>query len=199
MEKHCRDEALRKHIKTIKTNDLNSSVSLKHEYLCCDISSLFNCKRHHPDLVAVVEALGKETSGSCANLAIEEISGNQYRIDEYDGAEDVITPDGNDWVTDFFKVHNCCICTNMIAEVQFNKLIVLGLADYVKLIVTSEEADAEKPNDAIYILLANKLSNYGVDVDNCLFIGDNEEHDVLGPREIGFDSMHVDQFIKELK
>lgn len=103
-----------------------------------------------------------------------------------------------DWVTDFFKSHSCCICTNMIAEVQFNKLIVLGIADYVKLIVTSEESDAEKPNDAIYILLANKLSNYGIDVGDCLFIGDNEEHDVLVPRKIGFDSIHIKNFLNKL-
>lgn len=102
------------------------------------------------------------------------------------------------WVIDFFKTHNCCICTNMIAEVQFNKLIVLGLADYVKLIVTSEEAYAEKPDDAIYILLINKLRNYGVEIGDCLFIGDNEEHDVLGPRDVGFDSMHIKDFLNKL-
>ena len=98
LEEHCNDEALRKRIKTIKINDLSSDVSLKHEYLCYDISNLFNDKRHHPDLVAVVEALGKDANGSCANLAIKEICGNQYRIDEYDGAEDVITPNGSDWI-----------------------------------------------------------------------------------------------------
>lgn len=98
LEKHCKDEALHEHIKTIKTNDLNSSVSLKHEYLCCDISGLFNCKRHHPDLVAVVEALGKEASGSCADLDIATISGKQYRIEEYNGAEEVVTPEDSDWI-----------------------------------------------------------------------------------------------------
>lgn len=98
LEEHCKDEALCERIKMIKTNDLSSDVSLKYEYLCYGISDLFDGKRHHPDLVAVVEALGKEASGTCANLAIEEISGNQYRIDEYDGAEDVITPNGNDWI-----------------------------------------------------------------------------------------------------
>ncbi len=99
LEEHCKDKVLRKHIKTIKTNDLNSSMSLKYEYLCCDISNLFDGKRHHKDLVAVVEALGEEASGACANLAIAEISVNQYRIDEYDGAEEVITPeDGANWV-----------------------------------------------------------------------------------------------------
>lgn len=98
LEKNCKDEKLRERIAIIKKNDLSSDLSLKHVYLCCDISGLFSGRRHHPDLIAVVEALGKEANGACANLAIEEISGNQYRIDEYDGAEDVVTPNGNDWI-----------------------------------------------------------------------------------------------------
>lgn len=103
-----------------------------------------------------------------------------------------------DWVTDFFSNHHCCICTNMIAEVQFNKIKKLGLDNYIKLIVTSEEADAEKPNDAIYILLANKLNAIGINVSDCLFVGDNFEHDVVGPMNLGFIAMHVDSFINKL-
>lgn len=98
LEENCKDEALHKLIKTIKTNNLNSSTSLKYEYLRYDVSNLFNDKRHHKDLVAVVETLGKEASGSCAKLEIMEISGNQYRIDEYDGSENVVTPEYSDWI-----------------------------------------------------------------------------------------------------
>lgn len=103
-----------------------------------------------------------------------------------------------DWVIDFFSSHHCCICTNMIAEVQFNKIKKLGLDNYVKLIVTSEEADSEKPNDAIYILLANKLNTIGIDVGDCLFIGDNFENDVIAPMNMGYMAMHVDSFINKL-
>ena len=41
-------------------------------------------KRHDPDLVAVVEALGKEASGTFSELAIAEIDEDKYFIDEYD-------------------------------------------------------------------------------------------------------------------
>lgn len=58
----------------------------------------FDDKRHHKDLVAVVEALGDEASGSCAELEITEISGNQYRIEEYDGSEEVVTPEDSNWI-----------------------------------------------------------------------------------------------------
>lgn len=54
--------------------------------------------RHHKDLVSVVETLGDRANGDCSRLQIEEISGNQYRIEKYDGAEDVIIPDNQDWI-----------------------------------------------------------------------------------------------------
>lgn len=55
--------------------------------------------RHCKDLIAVVEALGSAANGECADLAIAHISGRQYRIDEYDGAEEVITPeDDEQWI-----------------------------------------------------------------------------------------------------
>ena len=54
--------------------------------------------RHDPILVQVVEELGDKANGMCAKLAIEEVSG-PYRIDEYDGSESVVEPDGYDWIT----------------------------------------------------------------------------------------------------
>ncbi len=52
--------------------------------------------RHDPILVQVVEELGEEANGECADLQITEVDG-LYRIDEYDGNESVLTPDGYDW------------------------------------------------------------------------------------------------------
>jgi hypothetical protein len=53
--------------------------------------------RHDPVLIEVVERLGSKASGENAKLEIAEVSG-KYRIDEYDGAESVKTPDSYDWV-----------------------------------------------------------------------------------------------------
>ena len=55
--------------------------------------------RHDALLVECVEALGEKASGSCAKLIIETIEGNRYRIDEYDGAEGIETPESIAWVT----------------------------------------------------------------------------------------------------
>ena len=54
-------------------------------------------KRHDSDLVAVVEALGKEASGTFSELAIAEIDEDKYFIDEYDGRETVVTPADLSW------------------------------------------------------------------------------------------------------
>ena len=54
-------------------------------------------ERHDPDLVAVVEALGKEVNDTFSSLAIEEIDGDMYNIEEYDGKETVVTPDDIGW------------------------------------------------------------------------------------------------------
>lgn len=54
-------------------------------------------ERHDPDLVAVVEALGKEVYDTFSSLAIEEIEGDMYNIEDYDGKETVVTPDDIGW------------------------------------------------------------------------------------------------------
>jgi hypothetical protein len=52
----------------------------------------------HPLLVQVIEELGREASGEYSNLCIKEIETSLYRIDEYDGSESVITPEGISWI-----------------------------------------------------------------------------------------------------
>lgn len=98
LEANCSDNELRKFIKTTRNKLLPSLSKESKEILCYDISDWFDDKRHHKDLVAVVEALGADANGPCASLEICGIGGNQYRIDEYDGAENVVTPEGCDWI-----------------------------------------------------------------------------------------------------
>lgn len=90
LEAHCEDIELKQFIK-----DNLDKGSLHVTYA---VSGWFNDKRHHKDLVAVVETLGNKASGSCAELEIMEISCNQYRIEEYDGSEEVVTHEDSDWI-----------------------------------------------------------------------------------------------------
>ena len=53
--------------------------------------------RHDPDLIAVVEELGKQACGSFSDLRVVTLRGNRYRIDEYDGSESVVEPNEEEW------------------------------------------------------------------------------------------------------
>ena len=54
--------------------------------------------RSDPILVQVVEELGDAAGDGFAKLAIRELeTGTQYRIDEYDGMENVMTVDDYEW------------------------------------------------------------------------------------------------------
>ena len=60
---------------------------------------LDDAARHDPLLVMAVEHLGtKKASGSSAKLAVHELRGNRYYIDEYDGSESVVEPDDINWI-----------------------------------------------------------------------------------------------------
>lgn len=102
LAEHATDLKLKNYLKEKLINEHNSFIgtALKSypDYIRAEIGSWFDDKRHHKDLVAVVEALGSEANGPCAELEISKIPGNQYRIEEYDGSEEVITPEGSDWI-----------------------------------------------------------------------------------------------------
>ncbi len=72
--------------------------------------------------------------------------------------------------------------SNMTAYVQFQKLEKLGVMPYVDFIVVSEEAGAEKPARRFFELCLKKA---GCKPEECVFIGDNLEHDVSGSMRCG--------------
>lgn len=98
LEENCTDNELRDFIKSLRSAGEEHSFASKDECFRYNVSGWFDDKRHHKDLVAVVEALGDDASGGCAALAIATISGKQYRIEEYDGSEEVVTPEGSNWI-----------------------------------------------------------------------------------------------------
>lgn len=102
LAEHATDLELKSYLKEKLIDERKSFIGTAlgswSDYIRAGIGSWFDDKRHHKDLVAVIEALGDEASGSCAELEIMEISGNQYRIDEYDGSEEVITPEDSNWI-----------------------------------------------------------------------------------------------------
>ena len=66
--------------------------------ICSDYAHLYDCARHNPILVQVVEELGKKANGRGSDLWIAQVFG-PYRIEKYDGSELVIEPDDYEWIT----------------------------------------------------------------------------------------------------
>jgi len=57
-------------------------------------------ERDDPFLVQVVEEMGKDANGYCADLKIREIpKGSKYIIDEYDGLETIVLENEIKWRT----------------------------------------------------------------------------------------------------
>lgn len=78
------------------------------------------------------------------------------------------------------------IGTDMTIEYQLKKLERLQMLHLIDFIVSSEEANVEKPHAKVFSLCAEKA---GVSPEECLFIGDSLKKDVLGPRSIGMHAL----------
>lgn len=72
--------------------------------------------------------------------------------------------------------------SNMTSDIQYRKVLKLGLGKYIDGIVTSEEAGVEKPDRRIFELCAQKA---GVKMEESIFIGDSVCHDVEGAQNAG--------------
>lgn len=82
------------------------------------------------------------------------------------------------------------IGTDMTAYIQYRKLEELGVAPYVDLVVTSEEAGVEKPDPKFFGLCAEKA---GCAAEECAFIGDNVKKDVQGSIAAGMHGIWYSQ------
>lgn len=75
---------------TLRKEERQGSV-LSADYYLEDGNEWFNCRdipRNDPTLVAVVEKLGKEADGFCANLKVIEIPEDvNWQVEENDGLE----------------------------------------------------------------------------------------------------------------
>lgn len=104
LENNASDPILINYIKIKKeeyNNNNNNDITdekYNQKLLCYNISEWFSEKRHHSDLVNVVEVLGKEASNTCSELSIKEINSRLYYIEEYDGYEDIVIPKSKQYI-----------------------------------------------------------------------------------------------------
>lgn len=86
------------------------------------------------------------------------------------------------------------VVTNMLADIQMEKLMRLGLSERIDYLVTSEEAGIDKPHRTIFDLAMRKC---GVQPDEALMVGDNFTHDVCGAHEAGISGIWLNWTHKE--
>jgi len=82
------------------------------------------------------------------------------------------------------------ILTNGFFEVQFLKLRNSKLETYFQNMITSEEAGALKPSPKIYKFALEKI---GALPEECLFIGDTYDIDIVGAQNVGIDQVHFNR------
>ena len=82
------------------------------------------------------------------------------------------------------------VLTNGSTTQQNAKLAVIGLADLVDVVCTSESLGVSKPAPEAYLLTCAAL---GVDPADTVMIGDNLELDVLAARAAGLTAHHLDR------
>jgi len=78
------------------------------------------------------------------------------------------------------------ILTNGFFEVQFLKLRNSKLETFFQNLITSEEAGAQKPSPKTYKYALDRIN---ASADECIFIGDDYEIDVVGALNVGIDSI----------
>lgn len=80
------------------------------------------------------------------------------------------------------------MCTDLTTQIQLRKILNCKLNTYFDVIITSEEAGVEKPNQYIFKLTLDKL---GSRANECLFIGDSFEKDIRGSINFGMQAIYL--------
>ncbi len=81
------------------------------------------------------------------------------------------------------------IVTDLVAQIQYEKIIRLGIEQYVDFIVTSEEVGIEKPSKEIFNAALNKIKCKACDV---IMVGDNFDKDITGANDLGIQAFWFD-------
>ena len=83
---------------------------------------------------------------------------------------------------------NVCLITDLTAQIQHRKIIRLGITEYIKYMVSSEEAGQEKPERVMFDIALRKLN---LIPDEVIMIGDSLEKDIKGASQSGIKAFQV--------
>jgi len=86
------------------------------------------------------------------------------------------------------------VLTDLTAHIQHRKIGRLGIAEYVDVLVTSEEAGQEKPSGRAFKLLVEKTD---LPPGELLMVGDSREKDCRGAADSGMHSLLFEKSMSE--
>jgi HAD superfamily hydrolase (TIGR01549 family) len=81
-----------------------------------------------------------------------------------------------------------CVVSDMTVNIQVRKLQKLGVSDYIKYLVTSEEVGEEKPSAKMFKTALKKLK---LKPNEVIMIGDSESKDIKGAEDLGIKSYKI--------
>jgi HAD superfamily hydrolase (TIGR01549 family) len=151
---------------------LCNKYNINYDYCKNIINNTSNLNFKHNKLFYLNYELTPQLLNNIYNEYNEYILNN---IKLYDGVLDLIK-----YIKNLGK--KIGIITNNLLELQLKKLEKLGILNYIDCIITSEEAQYEKPHKNIYQLALGKTNMKSEQV--CM-IGDCLEHDIYGSINCG--------------
>lgn len=83
---------------------------------------------------------------------------------------------------------NICVVTDMQTRFQVRKLQKLNVSNYIKLMVTSEDVNVEKPSSVIFNKAFTLLKT---DPKNVLMLGDSLSKDIEGAENVGCRAIRI--------
>lgn len=80
------------------------------------------------------------------------------------------------------------IISDLTTHIQLRKMSKLGITPFIDILITSEEAGSEKPNNIMFLLALNKLN---VLPSDAVMVGDNPINDIEGGNSVGLDTILI--------
>ena len=125
-----------------------------------------------------LEEFGIKDNALATQLSVDYIEISPNKINLFPEVADTL-----EYLSYKYKLH---IITNGFNEVQFRKLKNCGIDQYFEKVVTSDNAQSQKPNRRIFEFALNSVN---AKKKESLMIGDDWELDVMGAKKYGFDQV----------
>ncbi|MDV2480752.1 HAD family hydrolase [Methanoculleus sp. Wushi-C6] len=91
---------------------------------------------------------------------------------------------------DLFRAQRLGVVSNGQRIFSEQEMRILGLYERFEFVIFSSDPGFQKPDPRIY---AAALDRMDLALESVLFIGDNPENDVLAPRRLGMQALHVEE------